>query len=142
MAQNESVYVAGRTTEKGLIAIIRFSTDKWNIDDAGLAVLRNLTSNFRILLDTYRAQHTSAETFDGVILPALAQVKTPLAPGFLVLDLHARPRPLIPGLEVGTGLAALLLPATICLVLAAVSVTRTRRRRNQRELATVEAVPA
>jgi hypothetical protein len=58
MAQNESAYVAGKTTEKGLIAIIRFSTDKWNIDDAGLAVLRNLTSNFRILLDTYRVSFT------------------------------------------------------------------------------------
>ena len=50
----------------------------------------------------------------------------------------------IGGLMVGAQIGghALLVPATICLVLAAVSVTRIRRRRNQRELAAAEAVPA
>jgi uncharacterized membrane protein YoaK (UPF0700 family) len=47
----------------------------------------------------------------------------------------------IGGLMIGARIGghALLVPATICLVLAAVSVSRSRRRRNQRELAAAEA---
>src|SRR4051812_12645246 len=55
---NHSEYVAGRTLEKSLIAIIRFSTDRAEIDDDGLRVLSTLFSNFRILLDDYRVQFT------------------------------------------------------------------------------------
>src|SRR6188472_1932619 len=58
MSQNHSEYVAGRTSEKSLIAIIRFSTDRAEIDDAGLRVLSTLFSNFRILLNDYRVQFT------------------------------------------------------------------------------------
>lgn len=58
MTQNNSEYVYGRTTEKSLIAIIRFSTDRSQIDDNGLRVLSTLFSNFRIILDDYRVQFT------------------------------------------------------------------------------------
>jgi hypothetical protein len=40
---------------------------------------------------------------------ALTGLSTPLAPEVLVLDLHARPDFLVPGIEVGVGLALLLL---------------------------------
>jgi hypothetical protein len=58
MTQNNSEYVSGRTTEKSLIAIIRFSTDSSQIDNNGLRVLSTLFSNFRIILDDYRVQFT------------------------------------------------------------------------------------
>ncbi len=58
MAQNLSEYVAGKTSDKSLIAIIRFSTDSAVIDDAGLAVLSLLFRNFRVILDIDRVQFT------------------------------------------------------------------------------------
>jgi hypothetical protein len=58
MSQNHSEYVSGRTPEKSLIAIIRFSTDRAEIDDNGLRVLSTLFGNFRIILEDYRVQFT------------------------------------------------------------------------------------
>ena len=50
----------------------------------------------------------------------------------------------IAGLLVGARIGghALIVPASICLILAAVSVTRARRRRPEREPAPIQAVPA
>lgn len=57
---------------------------------------------------------------------ALAGLKAPIAPGLVVLDLHARPSFLVPGIEAGAGAALLLL-----------SVMRRRRSPEQVEQAAV-----